>query len=133
MAIRFHWGWLSDNISFKKTYAFILLMNVIFGFTLPLVRSNRTLYFIWICIIVHCEGGHFTLVPTICAKLFGKHAALVYGVAFSFGGVANVVTSILVKTLLADIGFIPFYVIASSLSLAALIILLVFFKEEKVC
>ena len=86
--IRFLWSYLVDRYSFKFSYTIILCMNVFFGSTLVLVRDSKALYLIWVSMIVWAEGGHFSLVPTICAKLFGKHAPIVYGVAFSFGAIS---------------------------------------------
>lgn len=80
-----------------------------------------------------CEGGHFTLVPTLCAKLFGEHAAIVYGIAFSFGSIAQIVSSVFVKFFLKDIGFETFFYVSAALSVVSLVILVLLFKEVPVC
>lgn len=82
--IRFVWSYLVDRYNFKISYGIILCINIIFGSTLVLVSEVKALYLIWVSMIVWAEGAHFALVPTLCAKLFGKHAPIVYGVAFSF-------------------------------------------------
>jgi hypothetical protein len=46
------------------------------------------LFLIWVAITFCCEGGHFTLVPAICSKLFGAEGARVFGFAYSFAGLA---------------------------------------------
>jgi hypothetical protein len=86
--IRFVWSWLVDRFSFKMSYGIVLVINVTFGFTLVLVKDIKALYLIWVSMLVWAEGAHFALVPTICAKLFGAHASMVYGIAFSFGASA---------------------------------------------
>jgi len=74
----------------------LLSIQTAFGFTLVAIKDVKALFFIWVCMIVWCEGGHFTLVPTACAKFFGEHAAIVYGIAFSFGSFSSILSSILV-------------------------------------
>lgn len=132
-AIRFVWSYLVDRYSFKLSYGIILCINIIFGSTLVLVSKSKALYLIWVCMLVWAEGAHFSLVPTLCAKLFGVHAAMVYGIAFSFGAVAQIISSILVRFTLKSIGYESFYYGSSVLSLLALIVLLAFFKETKIC
>jgi hypothetical protein len=69
--IRFVWSYLVDAYSFKVSYGIVLIMNVIFGGTLVLASKYKALYLIWVSMIVWAEGAHFSLLPTICAKLFG--------------------------------------------------------------
>ena len=131
--IRFLWSYLVDKYSFKLSYGIVLFINVVFGFTLVLVRYNRALFLIWVSMIVWAEGAHFALVPTLCAKLFGKHAAIVYGVAFSFGGISQIISSVMVRLYIKTAGYEIFYYVASSLSLVSLFFLIFFFQEKKVC
>jgi len=86
--IRFLWSYLVDRYSFKFSYTIILCMNIFFGSTLVLVANSKGLFLIWVSMIVWAEGAHFSLLPTVIAKLFGKHAPIVYGVAFSFGAIS---------------------------------------------
>ena len=86
--IRFIWSYLVDRYSYRLSYSIVLIMNVVFGSTLVLVSGSRVLYLIWVSMIVWAEGAHFALIPTVIAKIFGPHAALVYGIAFSFVAIA---------------------------------------------
>lgn len=131
--IRFVWSWLVDRHSFKLSYGIVLGISVVFGFTLVLISDIKALYLIWVSMIVWAEGAHFSLVPTICAKLFGAHASMVYGVAFSFGATAQIICSVLVRFTLKDVGYESFYYGSSALSLMALILLLTVFEEKRVC
>ena len=131
--IRFVWSWLVDRYSFKLSYGIVLSISVVFGFTLVLICEIKALYLIWVSMIVWAEGAHFALVPTICAKLFGAHASMVYGVAFSFGATAQIICSVLVRFTLKDVGYESFYYSSSALSLMALILLLTVFEEKRVC
>ncbi len=58
---------------------------------------------------------------------------MVYGIAFSFGSISQIVNSLCVEFLLIDTGYEVFYYVHSSLSLIALLILIFLFKEEKFC
>ena len=73
--IRFFWSYLVDRFSFKFSYGIIVTINVIFGFTLSLIKDSKALFMIWVSLIVWVEGAQFALVPTLCAKLFGKYAS----------------------------------------------------------
>jgi len=95
--IRFVWSYLVDRYSYKFAYSIILCMNIVFGLTLVLVSNSKPLYLIWVSVLVWAEGAHFSLLPTVIAKIFGSHAPLVYGVAFSFVAVANITASVLVQ------------------------------------
>ena len=131
--IRFFWSYLVDRFSFKVSYSIIVSMNVIFGFTLVFVRDSKALFLIWISMIIWAEGGHFALVPTLCAKLFGKHASLVYGVAFSFAAISQILSAVLVRFFIKSVGYESFYYIGSAMSLMALFLVLFLFEEKKIC
>jgi MFS family permease len=131
--IRFVWSYLVDKYNFKLSYGIVLCINIIFGSTLVLVSEVKALYLIWVSMIVWAEGAHFALVPTLCAKLFGKHAPIVYGVAFSFGAISQILSSVMVRLYIKKVGYGVFYYSASGLSLISLLLLLFVFKEKKVC
>ena len=131
--IRFVWTWIVDKYSFKLSYTIVLCMNIVFGFTLVLVSDSKPLYLIWVCMIVWAEGAHFGLVPTACALFFGEHAAVVYGVMFSFGVISQITSTFMVRYLLNTIGYESFYYLASGLSLLSLFYLFFLFEEKKVC
>ena len=88
---------------------------------------------IWVSMIIWAEGAHFSLVPTICAKLFGPHASLVYGVAFSFGALPQIISSVMVRLYLKTIGYETFYFTATAFSCISLFMLLFIFEEKKIC
>ena len=69
---RYLWGQLMDKTSFKISYAILICTQTLLVMTLYYVVSVKALYFIWVAVIFCCEGGHFSLFPTIVAKLFGK-------------------------------------------------------------
>ena len=94
---RFLFSYLIDLYSYKFSYAIVLTINILFGFTLVLVCDNKVLYLIWISMLSWASGAHFTLIPTVIAKIFGPYATLVFGFAFSFVAIAQIAGSILVN------------------------------------
>ena len=51
----------------------------------------------WISLALFCEGAHFTLVPNILKKIFGRQATSLYGIAFSYTGLASVLILVLLE------------------------------------
>ena len=131
--IRFFWSYLVDRFSFKFSYMLVLCVNIIFGSTIVLVRSSQILYLIWVCMLIWALGAHYSLVPTICAKLFGVHASIIFGFAYSFCAPPLIVSSIFVRLYLKTIGYEAFYYAACGLSGISLVLLLFIFEEKKLC
>ena len=79
------------------------------------------------------EGAHFTIAPTIFAKLFGPKGGIrVFSVGFSFAGVASLTQIIINKLLLSKIGFSGMCYLYTGFCLLALILLFAVFEETKV-
>ena len=93
-------------------------------------RVKDGCFFMAVCLGFLCEGGHFVLAPTIYAKLFGPDGGIrVYSVGFSFIGLASLVNVAMMEYALDYTGFEGICYIYSALSLIALLILLLVFKE----
>lgn len=56
---------------------------------MPLAVKHKASYLVCVCLSFFCEGGHFTLVPAMYKKLFGEEGARVFGIGFSFIGIAS--------------------------------------------
>lgn len=110
----------------------MILMQAGLSIAIPLAKTNKTAYAICICIAFFCEGGHFTLVPTMYKKLFGEEGARVFGVGFSFIGFASIFQIIIFKTLSDYISPDTFLYIFGVMCIIALIILHTVFKQEPV-
>lgn len=94
--LRFVWSFAMDKYSFKQVYGMVLLIQICIGALLPTILdlSNENLQAVlftasvWIIFMV--EGAHFTIAPTIFAKLFGSEGGIrVFSVGFSFAGVSS--------------------------------------------
>ena len=131
--IRFIWPWIVDKHSYKLSYFIVLCLNIVFGFTFVAISHIKGLYLLWVCVILWSEGAHFALVPVACAKLFGEHATMMYGIAFSFGAFPQIISSIMVKFFLKDLGYEVFYYFSATLSVIALVLLVLLFREKPVC
>ena len=137
--LRFSWSALLDFewASFKKVYACLLVIQIILGSTLVWAANHgRVTYAIWVSLIIFCEGGHFTLMPAIFKKIFGEQMAIkAYGVGFSYTGLASSLILVLVTTT-AGMGdsvvksCAPIIYLSVALSILALLLLLISFKEE---
>ena len=79
------------------------------------------------------EGAHFTIAPTVFAKLFGPEGGIrVFSVGFSFAGLASLIQIFLNKFLLEPLGFGGMCYLYTLFSTISLLILLCVFEEKKV-
>ena len=56
------------------------------------VAESKVMFLIWVCVILGCEGGHFSLMSSLHGELYGPTlGAKIYGIffsAFGFGALA---------------------------------------------
>jgi MFS family permease len=69
---RFVWSYLMQRTSFKLAYLTLLGTQAVLAATIYFVASSPTLYLLWVCASLSCEGGHFCLFPAVTAHLHGK-------------------------------------------------------------
>ena len=86
---RFIWSFLIDHYPYKKIYGILISIQIVLAFTFPLIVHYKHLYAVWVCITMCTEGGHFTLSPAIYKKLFGAEGIRIFGVGYSFIGIAS--------------------------------------------
>jgi len=100
---------------------------------MKLVCKNEGLYAIWICGMLLCEGGHFTIVPNVLKKIYGEKATSLYGILFSYTGVCAVGLIILQDEFLTkDAGsYDTFFYINGTMSCISILILIFFFREKQ--
>jgi len=69
-------------------------------FTLPLINS-KGMYLIWILLSYLFYGGHFSIFPTITAKLYGTHTAgKIYTCIYSGFAITTIIGVVLSKVIL---------------------------------
>ena len=88
-SLRFFWSLPVDYFSFKIVYGAMILTQFALSLVMPYAAKSKTWYFVCVCVAFFCEGGHFTLVPAMYKKLFGDEGVRVFGVGFSFIGIAS--------------------------------------------
>lgn len=132
-SIRFLWSWATDYVPYKIVYAFMLCIQIVLNFTIKLVAKNQALYAIWICGMLLCEGGHFTLVPNVLKKIYGEKATQLYGILFSYTGLCSVGLIILQDEFLGKDAttYDIFFYINGGMSVMALLILVFLFSEKQ--
>jgi len=89
--LRFLWSTALDHVRFKIVYGTLICLNIVFGILIVVFRENAVLYAICYCMLIFCEGGHFTIMPNQLKALFGMQATTLYGVLFSFASVDSVI------------------------------------------
>ena len=73
----------------------MLVIQIALNFTMTFVSTNKICYAIWICGMLFCEGGHFTLLPNVVKKIFGDKATQLYGMMMTYTGVCSITMIIL--------------------------------------
>ncbi|GAC1598614.1 MAG: OFA family MFS transporter [Candidatus Velthaea sp.] len=87
---RLAWGWLSDRISRRVTFAILFAGQSLAFFVLDSTK-DLTVVAIAIGILLLCYGGGFGVMPAFNADYFGtKHFGTNYGVQLSAWGLAAV-------------------------------------------
>lgn len=111
-AIRFIWSILLDSFAFKRVYSWLISIQISVGICLALISQinnqsqQQALWLTLVSLGFFCEGGHFVMAPTIYCKLFGpKDGIRVFGVGFSFIGLASIINLIIVTQFLSSVGF----------------------------
>ena len=68
---RILWATLYDHYGFKKVYFTLLCIQLVVSSTIFYLKMQPTLYTIWVGLSFLCEGGHFSLFPTLTCRIFG--------------------------------------------------------------
>jgi hypothetical protein len=129
-SLRFVWSGALDKFSFKYVYGTYLLMQIFFSITMKFAAESKNTYAIWVCMALFTEGAGFALVPNIYKKIYGDQATSLYGVAFTYPGIASL---ILLPILASKFGetYILFWAFTCVLNVIALLILIFMFNEDK--
>mmetsp|Transcript_7399 Transcript_7399/g.8359 ORF Transcript_7399/g.8359 Transcript_7399/m.8359 type:complete len:178 (-) Transcript_7399:135-668(-) len=110
------WSTLMDYIGFKATYLSLLILQISVSFTFVLIHEIKILYLIWVMISFSTLGGHFSIFPTLCAKIYGPQmGGKMYAFLFTGFATATVINWILSRqTSNGNIGYeLLFYILAS--------------------
>lgn len=125
---RIFWAGLQDRFGFKTIYLVIMLIQLTISCTLWNVKDNNFLYPLWISLSFLCEGGHFSMFPTVTAKIFGiQFGGQIFTMMFFFISLSST-SGFLLANYVKQIDHQTMFYIAGGLTL--LNIILLFFLEE---
>jgi hypothetical protein len=110
----------------------MIILEIFLSFTMPLAVQNEGTYLLWVSLTYWIEGGHFTLIPAIYKKIFGDDGARVFGIGFSFLGIASIFQIGLISTLAPYLGIGGFYYLFGVFCIVSLILLLCVFEQKEV-
>ena len=127
--MRWVWSYFVDRSTYKRVYGILLITQTVLSLTISFTNSNEFLYFVWVCASLFCEGGHFTLLPAVSRKIFGRRASDILGLFLIFPGMASILSSVLVAYFLKELHYTFFYFLGGGFTMLAG--LLLFFFEEK--
>ena len=130
---RFTWAFMMQKFSFKFVYSIMLILQIITAMTLNLSVKNRYTYLISIWLTIWIEGGHFTVLPTVCGKIYGNIGSTVYTLIFFAFGVSCLSGVFVSKVLLHKaFEYFELFIVCSVMTLISLILLHIFFKDEPI-
>lgn len=130
---RVFWATLFDYFGFKFVYISLVSIEVGIAFTFVLIHKVKALYLIWVCVSFTCLGGHFSLFPSLSAKVFGpRSGGLVYSFLFSAFATTTIINWLLSKqSSNGNIQYKVLFYILGGTAIGALA-LAVIFKETSV-
>lgn len=98
------WATLQDKVGFKLVYIIICAAQALVIFLLPTVHTSKSLYLIWIVLSYFFYGGHYSIFPTVSAKIYGPETgAWVYPILFSGFALSTIIGVILAKVIIPAI------------------------------
>ena len=98
-------------------------------------NAKEALYMMCVCIAYNIEGGHFVVIPTAYAKLFGPAGGFrAFSIGFSFVIVAAIINIIILSLFMDnsgiyELGFSGICSLYFLFGVIALILLTFFYKE----
>lgn len=125
---RIVWGLVADRISYKFALVFQSGIMTIFLLTFYATRFvEKTMFFVWVCVIFFCVGGIFSLFPTAMALSFGpKYMSINYGLLFTSQISSGVIAAVLFTTLQNLLDWDGIIFLVSGVSLVGFVVTLCF-------
>lgn len=65
------WALFVEKFGFKKVYFMIMGLELAVSLTIYHARESASLYLACVALSFFCQGGHFTLFPTVSLRIFG--------------------------------------------------------------
>lgn len=130
---RIIWAALQDRFGFRPVYFVLLCLQLFVSCTIYYVRTNGTLYIIWVSIAFLCEGGHFSMFPTAAVKLFGiQNGGYIFTIMFFFIPASSIAGFLVIQFGKNHISFETVYWIAGVLTAINIVLLYLFDDSEMI-
>jgi len=128
------WSAIQDKVGFKIVYMTLLALEILVSFTFVAIHKVKALYLIWVMISFATLGGHFSIFPTLCAKIYGPTmGGKIYAIIFTSFATATLMNWILSKqTSKKNIEYNVLFYILASMSVLAFIMAIFFNETTKV-
>jgi len=68
---RIFWATIQDGYGFKKVYYVLLTIQLFVSLTMYHWRGNVIFYILCVALSFFCEGGNFSMFPTVAVNIFG--------------------------------------------------------------
>jgi len=131
---RFVWSAILDKYPYKLVYGILLSLSSFFALTMVFVSSSKFLFSIWVCGILFCMGGHYTLVPNVLKQIYTeKYATQLYGILFSYTAI-TAFSQILLQSLFQTeeaSSYNGLFITCGLFTFTALLILIFQFEDKK--
>ena len=89
------------------------------------------MYFVWVCLIMGCEGSHFALYPAVFPKIYGnKMGAKLYAFLTPSSGASAIASALVQRYWIEDIGYDRMWTILTLMTVFSLTVLITVFKES---
>lgn len=135
---RMFWATLQDKTGFKLVYIVMCVCQAVLIFTLPFIHTQKWLYLIWISLSYFFYGGHYSIFPTVTAKLYGAVTGpKVYPIIFIGFALSTVIGVILAKVVipkLSDRGagaYHPIFYVQGGLTIVSIILAFIFVEQPQ--
>ena len=125
------WGYLFDSIKFKHLYTIILVLQIVISSMCYFVCTSKIGFLSYLLTSAFVNSANLTIYPCIFSKIFDdNYGSILFGLSYSIDNLIYIWRKLLNEILTNKIYFLTFYIIITSFSMIALIILC-FFVERK--
>ncbi len=125
------WGYLFDSIKFKHLYTLILVLQIVISSMCYFVCTSKIGFLSYLLTSAIVNSANLTIYPCIFSKIFDdNYGSILFGLSYSIDNLIYIWRKLLNEILTNKIYFLTFYIIITSFSMIALIILC-FFVERK--
>lgn len=121
------WTIFQDKLGFKSVYGFMIMIQIPLAAYFPMSIHSEISFFFAVCLSLTCLGGHFSMFPTVCVKVYGpKIGPQVYGFIFSAFSVGTVLTTTVQKHYQQTWGYSNIFLMLSAMSAVSLALCFLF-------